>query len=220
MNFRRIALFSLSFTATGFAQITRTEPHHQYIEGHVQGMMKSHGLDERNRKAQSGEDTAVDTLTPLLGWLQSRFGRVNTKPPVGTSLRSLDEPIEVIVREDDASKVFNGVWVHIRLLDTNESAGRAAAIHLSLLSVPFERGSFSGLPVGDWTAKNLYARRPALMFTRRNAFVRVICQTAIEVWKSDKSMRGVSDAGVNDMCEGLARDIDAQIQELPAKKRE
>lgn len=59
---------------------------------------------------------------------------------------------------------------------------------------------------------------PTLVSTRKNAFVRVSCQMAIEISMSDNSKRGVADPGVNDMCEALARDIVAQIDRLPSER--
>jgi len=120
-----------------------------------------------------------------------------------------------VLREDAEARVFNGVTLHLRLADTLEGAGRLVVNYFSRIQVLYDKGSFSGMPVGDFTARSAWGGIPHIVFTRKNAFVHLSCDPAIEISKRDKSRRGVPDPGIKQRCEDLARDIDAQLLKLP-----
>lgn len=214
----RCVLCLVVVASAGLAQKQEMQEPRFGDEQHVRRVMKYHGIGGQGAKYQAMGQTEIESLTPLLAWLESQFGPRETRKSSNAPLRSFDEPLQIIVREDAQSKVFNVIWVHVRLKDTFDEAGTAAAIYLSRLPLLAGKGSFSGVTVGDWTANGEYGGDPALFFTRKNAFVRVLCNQAIEILKSDNIKRGVADPGIKDKCEALARDIDAQIDRLPGRK--
>ncbi len=218
MSRKTFCLIALS--AAAFAQEAPKEAPKYYDEKIVERIMNGRGLSERNRKLQAEAREDFETLRPLLDWLRRRFGPRSTKSTDDGPILKLYESVQDIVREDEHSRLYNSAEIHIRLFDGIQDAGRAAAMYISWLSVRFPDGTFSGVPLGDWSARGPGKGSPALLFTRRNAFVRINCSGSIEVWKNDKSARPVSDQGLIHMCEALAQDIDRQIQELPTRRKD
>lgn len=181
--------------------------------------MDDYGLTGRQKTYEALGQTAAPSLTPMLPWIEKRLGLVEqdteNKPPVQT----LEESFAVVLREDEERKLFEGYTLGIRLAPTIEQAGRLVVHHFQNISVSFTKGSFSGLAVGDWTARFEWGPSVDLLFTRRNAYVHLVCDPAKEISKQTKASRWLPDPLVKHPCEELARDIDAQIEKLPGTER-
>jgi hypothetical protein len=213
----RLFLTIFLFTAPGAAQQASSATGKN--EELIVKSMDYYGLSGRQKTYEAMGQTAAASLAPMLPWIEKRLGLIEqdtaNKPPVQT----LEQSFAVVLREDEERKVFEGYTLRIRLAPTIEQAGRLVVHHFQNISVSFTKGSFSGLAVGDWTARFEWGPSVDLLFTRRNAYVHLVCDPAKDISKQTKASRWLSDPLVKHRCEELARDIDAQIEKLPGTER-
>lgn len=188
-------------------------------EGRIVKGMDDYGLSGRQKTYEALGQTAAPSLTPMLPWIEKRLGRMVLRKAKEAPLLNLRYDFSVILREDEERMVSEGYGLHISLAPTIEGAGRRVMIHFLNIAGGFTRGSFSGMAIGDWTARSEYGATAHLVFTRRNAYVHLRCNPPLEFSKQSKDTRWLPDPLVKHRCEELARDIDAQIEKLPGTER-
>ena len=172
------------------------------------------GLTGRESLYASGQREAT-SLSPMLPWLEQRIGPLDKRTLKQTPVRSVRLSNAEVLRDNGEAKVLSGVTLNLRLADTLEGAGRLVVEYFSRIQVLYDKGSFSGIPVGDFTARSDWGGIPHIVFTRKNAFVHLSCDPAIETSPKTRTRRGVPDPGIKQRCEDLARDIDAELLKLP-----
>jgi len=210
---RRVT-FAIVIASTAFGQEPKLHDERLVCE-----LMDHYGLSGREKLYAPGQ-TEASSLSPMLPWLERRLGPLDKGVLKQTPLRSFRQSFAEVLREDTETKVFNGVTLHLRLADTLEGAGRLVVDYFSRIQVLYDKGSFSGMPVGDFIARSAWGGIPHIVFTRKNAFVHLSCDPAIELSKRDRSRSSVPDPGVKQRCEDLARDIDAELLKLPNIEKE
>jgi hypothetical protein len=176
--------------------------------------MDDYGLSGRQKTYEALGQTAALSLTPMLPWIEKRLGRIELRKAKEAPLRNLRYDFSVILREDEERRVSEGYGLEISLAPTIEGAGRLVMNHFLNIALDFTKGSYSGMAIGDWTAHSKWSAAH-LVFTRRNAYVRLRCAPPVEFSKQSKDTRSLPDPLVKHRCEELARDIDAQIEKLP-----
>lgn len=181
--------------------------------------MDDYGLTGRQKTYEALGQTAAPSLTPMLPWIEKRLGRILPETAKGPPILTLEQDFSVILREDEERRVSEGYGLDISLAPTIEGAGRRVMVHFLNIAVSFTKGSFSGMAIGDWTARFEWGATAHLVFTRRNAYVHLRCRPPREFSKQSKDTRWLPDPMVKHRCEELARDIDAQIEKLPGTER-
>lgn len=182
---------------------------------------RRYGISEVILSYRPAAELPYVTARPIEEWMRQRFNaRISSSRKQGASVVSLSASLPIDVREDHWKTRAEYASVSVTLADTLEGGGRAAANYLSQVPAVFSKGSFSGIPIGDWTATYLDKGVGAtIVFFRRNAFVYIFCMAPTEITKSDQFQRVIlPDASFHLRCEKLALDVDTRVQELPTKQ--
>jgi len=216
----RIATFLLLSASLGFCQ--QAGQPFQYSTRVLDSVSERYGIVQATSPARQAAQPQILDLTSTSAWLAQRYPDSTHRVKPGIALREFSKSFAVMLHENESYWRFDSVGVDIRLRDTPEAAGRAAAAYLASIAVEFDKGSFSGSPVGNWTASRFTpGKRASLVFLRGNAFVYVSYAAPAEVSKVDKSRRVIlPDASLRQKCEDLARDIDAELLKLLVAEKE
>lgn len=179
-------------------------------------LAERYGITGSTRHYRESGQPEISTVGPLLSWLDARYGGHRFREQSGGAVLHFTRPFSIVLGEDTESLTFEGGEVQVRLSKSFEGAEKAAALYLGNLAVRFDKGPFSGTTVGDWSAsRNDHERRAALVFLRKNVFVKVFYEAATEVSKRDRTRRQDRDPSIRQKCEALARAIDEQVGMLP-----
>lgn len=198
-----------------FAQYCSSRGFDQAEVERIKTGMRSCMSSEQNARFLAQEKVEIKDLTPFHNWLNRRFGQAVAEAPQKAPLLRFGRELQHERREDDRSRSFRAVRIDVQLGETIDDAGKCAAIYLSRSSLGMAKGSYSGKPIGDWTARGVSEPGEFLVFGSRNAFVRMRCGPKVEFTKPEGKRRFPEDRRRIKKCEDLARDIDAQLRGLP-----
>ncbi|HPT25641.1 MAG TPA: hypothetical protein PLZ95_04410 [Bryobacteraceae bacterium] len=218
---RPVVLGSLAFLALGVVSAQKApEP---WSKEHREKVAREYGISDLKLPYKDAGEPPFSTAQPVADWLKQRF-KAHIYPSLtrGSVLKEFTGEFSNTSVEDEVKVIVSGVNFIISVADTIEGGGNTTSNFLARSQVNYEKGSFSGSPVGDWTARRFDRGAGAsLVFFRKNAFVFLSCGEAIEVAKADKSRRVIlPDASLRQKCEDLARDIDAELVNLPVAAKE
>lgn len=190
---------------------------------HREQVARQYGIADLKLPYKDAGESPFASAQPVADWLKDRFkARIVPALKKGDRLIEFTGDIIATAHEDDVKTTFSSVNLRVGLGETIEGGGATAANYLARSQVSYHKGSFSGSPVGDWTASRFdNGVGAALVFFRKNAFVYLSCKAPMEVTKSDRSMRVIlPDASLRQKCEDLARDMDAELLKLPNVEKE
>jgi len=183
---KTVVTFLVLFSSTGLCQ--QDGKPFEYSKRVLDAVSEQYGISQALSTARQGSEAPISDLSNTSAWLAKKYPDFAHRVQPGIPLREFRRSFAVTFEENESYRRLYSVFVHIRLRDTPEAAGRAAAAYFVSIAVMFDKGSFSGSPVGDWTASIAGEAGGAdLIFIRRNAFMQVAYQGPYEFTKSDRS---------------------------------
>lgn len=181
----------------------------------IEDTMQKYGLDVLATRAGTAGQTGIRNLQSLLAILRNQLGIVPLERTGREPILQFSGRLRRTILDDEIRAVFEDNIVSITLADSSLTAPRMAGRYINRMSVAMKKGSFSGMPVGDWVAHFDGGRDVTILFLRNNARVSVHCAATVEFTKAAQVHREIPDPDVRERCEDLARRIDTELQTIP-----
>jgi len=128
----------------------------------LDAVQRHYGILDALATAHVSGQAEIVNLATVDDWVSERY-KLDRRKNVDKPLRSFSKEFGRVLREDEDKKTSYPIRLEFALRNSSEEAGQAAAMYLFNVSIRFEKGSFSGMPIGDWTGNwydNSYGAHP------------------------------------------------------------